>query len=77
MVVLLIRYEHEIGSTKERLSIQKFDNEKDAIVAFVSHVSEMTTIGEIYPDVAEKLLNNMTLEHHAWYANLEYEIRTV
>ncbi len=79
MITLLIRYENEaiLMDTTQLLNISHCIDEIDAVNKFTEEIKGMLERGEIYTDVALKMVNDMILHKHVYYTNLEYEIRTI
>ena len=75
----MIRYTNEptFMNTIQLLRIEHFLNESDALNGFRDEVNIMLQNKEIDPHVALKLWNDMIQNKHVYYADLEYEIRTI
>lgn len=75
---LLIVYDpaHSL-SIAENLIILPFNSFDNALTSFRTLINNMIQNGEITPASADMIYNEMLRKHHAYFTDLQYEIRSI
>lgn len=73
----LLRLAHDHGSVAENLRVRLFNTKDEAVNAFLVEIVGYRHRNEITHQQAIRVMNEIEATDHAWFGELEWEIRPV
>lgn len=75
--LLLIQDPTESLNINQNLTILPFNSFENALTSFRTILQNMIQNNEIFPANADQIYQTMRSDYHAYYADLQFEIRAV